>query len=240
MLTVAASPLAVAPIALFEPDMHATQRIQTALAPINRAVLTLDDPAQTATDWVRLPFALALINPFRSALAPDAATRLARDLAGDRPVLALTLTDSARQRALAIGLGADDAMCASGSGVELAARVAALLRRSLATIGLIRYGDLEIDLIQRIVWRAGVAIPMPAREFELLVRLARARGRVVPRAQLFQSVWRIDFDPGTNRIEVHVSRLRSRIDTGHRFAMLRTVKGVGYMLAAPSNDHAVA
>ena len=227
-------PQLAASIALFEPDAGATRRIRAALAPMECPLLAVQDPAMATSHWARLPFALALVNPFRSAVEPEAATRLAREQAGDRPMLALTLTDSARQRAMAIGLGADDAMWAMGSRAELAARVSALLRRSLATMGMIRYGDLEIDLIQRSVWRAGVPVLMPAREFELLVRLARARGRVVPRDQLFQSVWRIDFDPGTNRIEVHVSRLRRRIDDGHPFAMLRTVKGVGYLLAAPA------
>ena len=71
---------------------------------------------------------------------------------------------------------------------------------------------------------------MPQREFDLLAMLARTPDRVVPRSHLWRAVWRLDIDPGTNRLEVHMSRLRSRVDRGEPFAMLRTIKGTGYAL----------
>lgn len=92
--------------------------------------------------------------------------------------------------------------------------------------------ELELDLIRRAVRRGDRAIALPAREFALLAELARTPDEVVPRDHLFRSVWRLDFDPGTNRIEVHMSRLRGRIDHGESFAMLRTVKGHGYALVS--------
>ena len=91
-------------------------------------------------------------------------------------------------------------------------------------------GELRIDLIDRRVERAGRLIAMPLREFDLLANLARIPDRPVSRAALLKAVWRIDFDPGTNRVEVHMSRLRAKVDRGFAWPMLRTVKGQGYAL----------
>ncbi|PCF93388.1 winged helix family transcriptional regulator [Sphingopyxis terrae subsp. ummariensis] len=96
--------------------------------------------------------------------------------------------------------------------------------------GQLGVGDLRIDLIDRRVERAGQLIRMPQREFDLLAHLARVPGRPMSRAALLKAVWRIDFDPGTNRVEVHVARLRAKIDRGFDWPMLHTIKGEGYAL----------
>jgi two-component system OmpR family response regulator len=148
--------------------------------------------------------------------------------------MALTPDDLADQRIIAMQAGADDAIATNGDPREMVARLAVLLRRRSPSATLLACDDLTIDLIRRSVNRAGRDIAMPLREFDLLAWLARSADRVVTRHDLLRAVWRIDFDPGTNRIEVHMSRLRQRIDAGHDHAMLRTVKGSGYALVSRS------
>ncbi|MBL8651088.1 MAG: response regulator transcription factor [Sphingopyxis sp.] len=131
---------------------------------------------------------------------------------------------------LALGAGADDAVGWAGDPAEVVARIAGLLRRSRMAAGRLGEGELRIDLIDRRVERAGRLIPMPLREFDLLANLARVPDRPVSRSALLKAVWRIDFDPGTNRVEVHMSRLRAKVDRGFGWPMLCTVKGCGYAL----------
>ena len=119
-------------------------------------------------------------------------------------------------------------------GEAAAARVEALARRretgSVQT--LLRVGDLEMDLIGRQVRRDGKAIDLQPREFQLLEFLMRHGGQSVTRTMLLEKVWGYHFDPQTNVIDVHISRLRSKIDKGFERAMLQTVRGAGYRLEA--------
>lgn len=142
----------------------------------------------------------------------------------------MTDRDSPAARLTALSGGADDALGWRGNLPEVTARIAALLRRSQLAAGQLGAGDLRIDLIDRRVERAGQLIRMPQREFDLLAHLARVPGRPMSRAALLKAVWRIDFDPGTNRVEVHVARLRAKIDRGFDWPMLHTIKGEGYAL----------
>ena len=164
--------------------------------------------------------------------AGDVGTRIAqlRELAVDRPLLVLAHGGSATRRADALYAGADDVMPADGEPCELVARAVALSRRAARPALRLAYDDLSIDLVARRVSRAGCPVNLPSREYDLLVRLARSANQAVSRAELWQSVWRLSFDPGTNRIDVHMARLRQRIDRGHAHSMLRTVRGVGYAL----------
>ncbi|MHB8287551.1 MAG: winged helix-turn-helix domain-containing protein, partial [Caulobacteraceae bacterium] len=117
---------------------------------------------------------------------------------------------------------------------ELIARVEALSRRretgSVQT--LLKVGDLEMDLIGRGVRRAGQEIDLQPREFQLLEFLMRHAGQSITRTMLLEKVWEYHFDPQTNVIDVHISRLRSKIDKGFDKAMLQTVRGAGYRLEA--------
>ena len=97
---------------------------------------------------------------------------------------------------------------------------------------LLKVGDLELDLIARTVHRAGVEIDLQPREFQLLEFLMRHAGRSVTRTMLLEKVWEYHFDPQTNVIDVHISRLRSKIDKGFDRPMLQTVRGAGYRLDA--------
>lgn len=122
----------------------------------------------------------------------------------------------------------------------LAARLAALVRGTPAPT--LRIGELRIDTARRLATRAGRRLPLLPREYALLLHLARHADRTVTRVALREAVWGLDFDPGTNSIEVHVSRLRAKLDRGFARPMLWTDKGVGYRLstAAPIAAAAVA
>ena len=217
-------------IIMFEPDPRHALALREALALMDCTVIAVGDPALSVRDWTQLAYDLAVINPFHSAGKPADVAALVRRLAGDRPVMVLTPQDDATMRTVAIANGADDAMAALGARPELATRIMALLRRRRMMQGLIACDDLRIDLFHRAVSRGARSISLPSREFDLLAALARTPDRIISRHALLRSVWRLDFDPGTNRVEVHMSRLRGRIDRGEHFPMLRTVKGAGYAL----------
>lgn len=114
---------------------------------------------------------------------------------------------------------------------ETVARIMRLAMRVPAAPARLELGKLAIDLVGRTVERAGRPVAVLAREYALLVYLARRCGAAVSRRELLSAVWSLDFDPGTNSVEVHMSRLRAKLDRGFGHAMLHTVKGQGYMLA---------
>jgi two-component system OmpR family response regulator len=219
-------------VTLFEPEPTSSARLACLLRAHGAQPLLMPDPAIAPRAWKDEAHEAILANPFRSRATPHAASAMFRDLAGDRAFLALTPDDLVEQRIIAMQAGADDAFAASGDPREMIARLSALLRRRTPSATMLACDDLTIDLIRRSVNRAGRDIAMPLREFDLLAWLARSADRVVTRHDLLRAVWRIDFDPGTNRIEVHMSRLRQRVDSGHDHAMLRTVKGSGYALVS--------
>ena len=150
------------------------------------------------------------------------------------PVLFLSALGEVGDRVAGLQAGGDDYLVKPYAFAELIARVEALARRretgSVAT--LLRVGELEMDLIARTVRRAGKDIDLQPREFQLLEFLMRHAGQSVTRTMLLEKVWEYHFDPQTNVIDVHISRLRSKIDKGFDRAMLQTVRGAGYRLEA--------
>ena len=139
------------------------------------------------------------------------------------------LVDHAADVSRALDAGAADAVLADAPAEEIAARLAARLRDAAPPLGI---GELIIDRIARRVTRGGRTLALLPREYALLLHLAQHAGAVVPRAALLEAVWGLRFDPGTNVVAVHVSRLRAKLDDGFAAPMLRTAKGVGYWLAA--------
>jgi two-component system OmpR family response regulator len=115
------------------------------------------------------------------------------------------------------------------------ARVDALARRSGTVVKetTLRIGDLEIDLLARIVHRRGREIELLPREFRLLTYLARNAGQVVSRTMLLQHVWDLHFDPTTNVIDVYVGRVRRKIDSDQDYPLIHTIRGIGFCLRAP-------
>jgi two-component system, OmpR family, response regulator len=148
------------------------------------------------------------------------------------PVLILSALGSVDDRIAGLRAGGDDYLTKPFAFGELLARIEALLRRgNLPEVTTrIRVADLELDLLGRKVSRAGRPIDVTSKEFQLLEFLARRAGQVVTRTMLLEAVWDLHFDPQTNVIDVHISRLRSVVDKGFDRPLLHTVRGAGYVL----------
>ncbi|MGH8142500.1 MAG: winged helix-turn-helix domain-containing protein, partial [Steroidobacteraceae bacterium] len=153
---------------------------------------------------------------------------------GDRtPVLVLSALGTVADRVDGLRAGGDDYLIKPFAFVELLARVEALLRRHAAEEGAVaqlRVADLELNVLARRVSRAGREIELTVKEFQLLEFLMRRAGQVVTRTMLLEAIWNLHFDPQTNLIDVHMSRLRAAVDRSFDRALLHTVRGAGYMI----------
>ncbi|WP_202315103.1 response regulator transcription factor [Mesorhizobium sp. L-8-10] len=150
------------------------------------------------------------------------------------PVLILSALGEVDDRVTGLRAGGDDYLTKPFAFSELLARAEVLNRRggSKEVETVYRTGDLELDRLSHTVKRAGREIILQPREFRLLEYLMRNAGRVVTRTMLLENVWDYHFDPQTNVIDVHVSRLRGKIEKGFDSAILHTIRGAGYMLKA--------
>ena len=149
------------------------------------------------------------------------------------PVLFLTNLSGIDDRVEGLEAGGDDYLVKPLAFEEMMARLTALARRP--TLGalqtMVKAGDLEMDLVARVVRRGGEVIDLQPREFRLLEFLMHAEGRVVTRKMLLEQVWEYNFDPKTNIVETHISRLRGKIDRGN-VSLIQTVRDAGYTLRA--------
>lgn len=157
-----------------------------------------------------------------------------RDGGGASPALFLSALTETDHKVEGLKAGGDDYLAKPFEPVELAARVEALGRRQGgdAPITVLKAGELEMDLLARKVHRGGQKIDLQPREFRLLEYLMRNAGQVVTRTMLLEKVWDYHFDPQTNVIDVHISRLRAKIDKDFDEPLLHTVRGAGYRLQA--------
>ena len=152
----------------------------------------------------------------------------------DNPSLILSALGETAERVRGLNNGADDYLAKPFDFDELRARVTALLRRSAsrADRNRLALGDLELDLLARTASRAGEHLDLQPREFALLTFFAEHAGDIVTKEMLLKNVWNLNFDPQTNVVEVHVSRLRTKIDRGRERKLLHTIRGKGYCLRA--------
>jgi two-component system OmpR family response regulator len=153
------------------------------------------------------------------------------------PAMILSALATVDDRIDGLRAGADDYLVKPFSFAELSARIEALLRRTDRIAAdtqptRLSVGDLEIDLLARTVTRDGRAIALGAREFNLLEYLARHAGQVVTRTMMLEKIWNYHFDPGSNVVDVHIGRLRRKIEEGFGAPILHTVRGAGYRLSA--------
>ncbi|KAB0599103.1 heavy metal response regulator transcription factor [Castellaniella defragrans] len=153
------------------------------------------------------------------------------------PVLFLTARDSIEDRVKGLELGADDYLVKPFAFAELLARVRTLLRRGSIAIANdhLQIADLVLDIPRRQAERKGMRIHLSQKEFTLLELLIRRRGEVLPRSLIASQVWDMNFDSDTNVIDVAIRRLRAKIDDAFEPKLIHTVRGMGYMLDAPSS-----
>ncbi|MDX2073308.1 MAG: response regulator transcription factor [Alphaproteobacteria bacterium] len=152
----------------------------------------------------------------------------------ETPIILLTALDKVDEKVKGLKAGADDYLAKPYSFTELLARLETITRRKPGEKAQTKLtcGDLEMDLLTRTVTRGGKDIELQAREFALLEYLLRNSGQVVTRTMLLEHVWDYNFDPQTNVIDVHISRLRQKIDKGFDKSLIQTLRGAGYKLAA--------
>ena len=157
-----------------------------------------------------------------------------RKAGNSTPVLILSALSDVDDKVQGLKAGGDDYLTKPFAFLELLARIEALVRRSSIqedTTSL-QVDDLYIDLISRKVLRQDLEIKLKPREFQLLEYMMRNKGQIVTRAMLLQAVWNYHFDPQTNVIDVHISRLRQKIDKDFSVSLIHTVRGVGYVLGS--------
>jgi len=164
--------------------------------------------------------------------------RTLRGADNNTPALILSALGEVDDRVKGLKAGGDDYLVKPFAFAELLARIEALLRRkeSSSTVTRLRVADLEMDLLSHKVTRAGKSLNLQPREFRLLEYLMKHAGQVVTRTMLLENVWDYHFDPQTNVIDVHISRLRQKLDKEFDKPLLKTVRGAGYMLDEPEQD----
>jgi two-component system OmpR family response regulator len=221
---------------LVEDDAEAADYLKRALMEGGHAV----DHALVGGDGLRLaagePYDVIVLDRMLPQMDGLAILRAVRAAGVQTPVLLLTALDGIDDRVEGLNAGADDYLVKPFALSELLARLNALARRpppqDVATA--LQVADLRMDLLKRTVTRAGTRIELQPREFQLLEYLMRHAGRVVTRTMLLEAVWHFNFDPQTNIVETHMSRLRGKVDRGFSSELIRTVRGSGYLM----NDRA--
>jgi len=159
--------------------------------------------------------------------------RRARDAGIDVPILLLTALGRIEDRVIGLEAGSDDYLVKPFAFSELAARMNALARRKPHSEPTrLEHCGLVLDLVKRQVVRDGNVVPLQAREFRILEELMREEGKVVTRTMLLERVWDYHFDPETNIVESHISRVRSKLNEGGKPDLIETVRGVGYRIAS--------
>jgi two-component system, OmpR family, copper resistance phosphate regulon response regulator CusR len=177
-------------------------------------------------------FDLAIVDIMLPRLDGFALVKALRATGATLPVLHLTARDHVDDRVRGLEHGADDYLVKPFAFTELLARVRTLLRRSEPRTEATRItvADLELDLLRRRAIRGGRRIDLTAKEFALLELLLRRRGEVLPRSLIASEVWDMNFDSDTNVVEVAIRRLRAKIDDGFEVKLIRTLRGMGYVL----------
>jgi two-component system OmpR family response regulator len=222
-------------VLLIEDDVKTSAFVKRGLAEHGHVV----DTAASGRDGLFLaagePYDVMIVDRMLPGLDGLGIVKTVRAAGVRTPVLFLTTMGGIEERVEGLEAG-DDYLVKPFAFAELLARINALARRPpMAQVPtVLKVADLEMDLISRKVRRAGQEIDLQPREFRLLEYLMRNAGRVVTRTMLLEHVWEFHFDPTTNIIETHISRLRSKIDRGFDAVLLETVRGSGYLLRAPT------
>jgi two-component system OmpR family response regulator len=216
-----------------EPD-HA-RYVSTGLRELGHAVVVCRDGVSGLARAVEEPWdAIVLDRMLPGDVDGLSILATLRRLGKKTPVLVLSALSAVDERIRGLKAGGDDYLTKPFAFSELAARLEAIVRRagSAPEVRQLQVADLRIDLMTRGVERAGQPLTLQPREFRLLAFMMANTGQVLTRTMLLESVWDYQFDPQTNVIDVHINRLRKKIDQGFSVALIHTVRGRGYILSA--------
>ena len=219
-------------ILLIEDDQPTAAFVEKGLREAGHEVDHSGDGREGLVLATTMTYDAAVIDRMLPSLDGLALVKTLRGAGVQTPIIFLTARGGIDDRVEGLEAGADDYLGKPFAFSELLARIEALLRRSGPgqENTTLKVGDLEMDLLARKVTRQGKRVYLHPREFRLLEYLMRHAGQVVTRTMLLENVWEYHFDPQTNVIDVHISRLRQKIDKPFDTAILQTVRGAGYKL----------
>ena len=215
-----------------EDDREAAQYVVKGLRESGYVVDHVSDGRDGLFQATEKQYDLIIVDRLLPHLDGLSIVRMLRDNGNHTPVLILSALGTVDDRVQGLKAGGDDYLTKPFAFSELLARIEARLRRNSGNdvVTQLRLADLELDLLARRVTRAGRDIELTSREFSLLEYLLRRVGQVVTRTMLLEGVWDLHFDPQTNVVDVHMSRLRQAIDRNFSRPLLHTVRGAGYMM----------
>lgn len=221
-------------ILLVEDDREAADFVASGLAELGHACERCETGRDALVVALHQEFDVAVLDRMLPGLDGLSLVRSMRAAGVKTPVLFLTGMSGIDDRVEGLQAGADDYLLKPFAFSELVARIDALARRPPMhdQVTKLRVGDLELDLVRRTVRRGGRIIDLQPREFQLLQFLMEHEGQVVTRTMLLEHVWDFHFDPKTNLVETHISRLRSKVDRGFGPELIRTYRGSGYSIRA--------
>ena len=216
-----------------EDDAETRHYIERGMSELGHQVVASPDGRDGLFQATESRFDALIVDRMMPGLDGLSLVKALRATGDSTPVLMLTAIGRIADRVEGLEGGADDYLVKPFAFSELAARVQALGRRpglSTETAQLV-VGEISMDIERRVVRRGGVRIALQPREFSLLLELMRNAGRVMTRTMLLERVWDFDFDPKTNIVETHMSRLRSKLNAGFADDPIETVRGAGYMMS---------
>lgn len=221
-------------ILVIEDDADLAQFIAKGLKEERYAVDLAADGEEGLDLALANPYDLLIVDIMLPKLDGLALCRRLRASGNMAPVLLMTARNTVEDKISGFDTGADQFLTKPFAFAELLARIRALLRRGYPQSELthLKVADLNMDLVSRRVWRTGKEIMLTNKEFALLEYLLRNRNRVLTRTSIIDHVWGLTHDPMTNIVDVHIRALRAKIDTSSAPSLIKTVRGVGYMLEA--------
>ncbi|MGC3982582.1 MAG: response regulator transcription factor [Steroidobacteraceae bacterium] len=218
-------------ILIIEDDLDAAQLLLRGLREHGYAADHVADGREGLNKALQQSWDLIIADRMLPNLDGLSIVRAVREQGRSMPILILSALSEVDDRVRGLRAGGDDYLTKPYAFAELVARIEVLLRRSQQAESNIRltYEDVVVDLMARTAERAGQELQLTTREFELLVFLMKHAAQVVTRKMLLEQVWDLHFDPQTNVIDVHMSRLRQVVDRGFKKPLIHTVRGAGYM-----------
>ncbi len=222
-------------ILLIEDDQEIAAEVVAALGRSGYAVSHVSDGPSGLEQARQGGWDLLIVDRLLPGLDGLAIIRSLRDEQIRTPALIVSALGAIDDKVLGLRAGGDDYVIKPFALAELSARIEALLRRPAnAHETVLRVGPLELDLIERKAWRGTRELDLLMREFKILEYMMRHEGQVVTRAMLLEAIWKYRFVPSTNLVDVHIGRLRRKLDHDNESPLISNIRGSGFMLRAPS------